>query len=402
MKKVGCLEKCFVILALTFFSGAIGVQISLGVALIPSSIQTIIRYSIFLISFIIIYLHRKKYLRIVYSDRLFWVFTVIVFMSFLWSEIPTETLKDNRDVLYMTAFGLYFAARFSLKEQVKLIANTFFIGALLSTIYALAIPSIGIHGLDHPGAWKGIYDYKNTFGSMMVIGSLAFLFLPISTSVDRLYKWIGISFLFVMILLCTSKSSLVIYFLTISILAFYRKFRWRGKISVVFLDIGIMFLSCVGTLVISQWVTLLTGLGKDPTLTGRTILWNSALLKLLSKPILGFGRSAFWSTQLSYGHEVGAAVGAGFVAPHAHNGFLDVALDVGFVGAVIFLIIYFRAFFRALKLAYATKKPEAMFPMAFIIFLAMNNMTESYMLRLANVYWVLFITTNFSLFKRDT
>jgi len=401
-KEAGFLEQCFVILGITFFSGAMGVQTSLGASLIPQSLQTLTRYLIFAISVILIIFDRKEALRLAYRDKLFWLFTLIVFFSFLWSDLPIETLKTNREVLYMTAFGLYIATRFTLIEQVKLIAKTFFIGAILSLIFALALPDIGIHGIDHPGAWKGVYDYKNTFGSMMIIGSLAFFSLPVSKPLERFYKWFSIALLFAMILLCTSKTSLVIYFLIIFILAFYRKFRWRGKISVVFLDIGILILSCVGTLIISQWVTLLTGLGKDPTMTGRTILWSGALLKLETRPLLGYGRSAFWLPQFSNAREIGFAVGTGFVAPHAHNGFIDIALDVGFIGAGIFLIVYFRAFFRSLRLAYAATKPEAIFPMAFLLFLAMNNMTESYMLRLANIYWILFISTNFSLLRKDT
>jgi O-antigen ligase len=401
-KEPGFIEKCFVILGLTFFSGALGVQTPLGVSLIPSPLLTLTRYSVFLISVIIICFYYKNSRLLASRDKLFWVFTVVLFLSFLWSDLPIETLKVNREILYMTAFGLYFAIRFSLKQQVKLIANTFFLGALFSVIFAVFLPEIAIHGADHPGAWRGVYDYKNTLGSMMIIGSLAFFFLPVSNLLDRFYKWIGIFLLFTLVLLCTSKTALVIYFLIILILAFYRKFRWRGKISVVFLDIGILILSSVGTLVISQWVTLLTSLGRDPTMTGRTILWSGVLLKLENRPLLGFGRSAFWLPQLSNAREVGFNVGTGFVAPHAHNGFIDLALDVGLIGAVLFLIIYCRAFFRSLKFAYAAKKPEIIFPMAFIIFLTMNNMTESYMLRLANIYWILFITTNFTLLKRET
>ncbi len=43
--------------------------------------------------------------------------------------------------------------------------------------------------------------------------------------------------------------------------------------------------------------------------------------------------------------------------------------------------------------AYASKHPEHLWALGYLTFLALNNMTESYMLRLSNIYWVLFIAT---------
>ena len=300
----------------------------------------------------------------------------------------------------MTSFALYFAMRFSLKDQVKLVAWAFAIGALLSIVFALAIPDIGIHRLDHPGAWKGIYDYKNTFGSMMVLSSLAFFLLPIDKPIHRLYQWAGFGLSLILMLLSTSKTSLVLSILLVLILSFYRNFRWRGKVSVIFLDIGILILGCVSLIVFGEWVTILSGLGKDPTLTGRTPMWGVALTQLQERPWLGFGRNAFWAGGSKYALAAGQAVSQNFIPPHAHNGFIDLALDVGLLGFSLFLISFAIAYFWALKQAYAARNSEDIWPLAVLMFLAMNNITESYLLRLANIYWVLYITIALSVNKR--
>lgn len=386
-------EKVFVIVGLTFFTGAFDIGLTLFTgALLPSFIRTAIRYFIWVTSLLIICLDWKSALRTANREKLLWILTAIILLSFLWSDVYLETLRNNREVLQMTSFGLYFATRFSLKEQVKLVALTFSIGALLSIFFALFIPAIAIHQKDHNGAWRGIYDYKNTFGSMMIINSLALFLLPIDNPRYRIYQKIGIAIALAMILLCTSKTSLVVCLILVLILSFYRKFRWRGKVTVLFLDIGILILGCVGTLVISNWATLITSLGRDPTLTGRTLIWNFIFMKLGDKPWLGYGRSAFWSHQSKYAAEAGQTLGYGLILPHAHNGFIDITLDVGYIGLFIFIIIYFTAFIRSIKQAYATNNPEDMWPLGFLIFLAMNNMTESYLLRLSNIYWTLFIT----------
>jgi len=394
-------EKAFVILSLTFFTGAFDIGLTLATGpLLPGIITTLLRYFIWLTSLVLICLNWKDALRTASQDKILWILTLIILLSFIWSDDIELTLKNSREVWQMTSFSLYFATRFSLKEQVRLIACTFAIGALLSIVGALILPSVAIHQLDHPGAWRGIYEYKNTFGSMMIISSLAFFCLPIDKPQHRLYKWAGISLSLTMILLSTSKTSLVVYFLIILILIFYRHFRWRGKRTVVFLDLGVLILACVGTLVISYWVDIITGLGRDPTLTGRTILWGVILFRLNERPWLGFGRDVYWTPAGKYAREAGQALGNGFIAPHAHNGFIDFALEVGFIGLSLFLLSYVIAFGRALKRAYATNNSEDLWPLAFLIFLAMNNMTESYLLRHANIYWVLYVSTALSILIR--
>ncbi|MBW4642583.1 MAG: O-antigen ligase family protein [Goleter apudmare HA4340-LM2] len=394
-------EKIFVIISLTFFTGGFGIGATeTKPGILSDTILTVIRYFIWLTSSLLICLNWQTALRTASRDKILWILTAIVLLSFLWSDNQILTLLDSREVWQMTTFGLYLATRFSLKEQVKLIAWTFSIGALLSIVVALGLPAIGKHGADHPGAWKGIYDYKNTFGSMMVMSAFAFLLLPLDKANNHLYKWLGFGLSVAMILVSTSRTSLIVFGLILSFVWFYRNFRWQGKITVLFLDIFILLLSCVGIAVVVNWVVILTGLGRDPTLTGRTILWDFIATKIQERPFLGYGRGAFWAEGSRYAIEAGELVANSFVAPHAHNGFLDLGLDVGYIGLALFLISFTTGLFWAMKRAYANQNPEEVWPLVFLLFLAMNNMTESYLLRLANVYWVLYVTVILTIKQR--
>ncbi|WP_460205996.1 O-antigen ligase family protein [Scytonema sp. NUACC21] len=380
-------EQGFVILGLFFFSGALGIG-AIG-DILPSAVVTSVRYLVWFGSSFLVIFHWKKTLITASRDLLLCILTVLSLISFFWSEFPDFTLFNMKEVLMMTSFGLYFATRFNLKEQVQLIALTLLIGAFLSLVFAIGLPSIGKHGADHPGAWRGVYGYKNNLGSMMVLCSLALFSLPKGTS--KLYRWTGFSFALLLMLLSTSKTSLVLSFLLILIMVFYKKFRWQGKISVIFIDIGILILGCVALVIFSNWVELISGLGKDPTLTGRTPLWSAVIARLMERPLLGYGRDAYWAPKSKFAVEAGKSI-SGWIPPHAHNGFIDIALDVGFIGLLVFLISFVLSFARALKRAYATKDLEELWPLAFLTFLAMNNMTESFLMRLANLYWVLYIT----------
>ncbi|BAZ08392.1 O-antigen polymerase [Calothrix sp. NIES-4071] len=390
-------EKAFIVLGLCFFSGVFGVN-SLGLIL-PQAVITLIRFFLWGISTLLVCIFWKQTLVAAIQNKWLSILTGLTLLSYTWSIFPDVTLFHIRDILMMTSFGLYFAARFKLKDQIQLIAFTLLLGGILSTIISLGIPSIGVHGMGgvdvelgegHIGAWKGVFGHKNILGSMMVLSSLAFFTLPKGTS--SLYKWGGFSFSIVLMLLSTSRTSLVLSALLILIMLFYRQFRWQGKLSVIFLHIGTLILGCLTLFLLTYWVDLLTSLGRDATLTGRTYIWGTALTRLMERPFLGFGYSAFWAPGSRYALQASRALGSDWIPPHGHNGFVDLAVDVGLIGLSLFFITYFTAFAQSLKQAYATKKPEQLWPLAFLTFLAMNNVTESCLLYLGNMYWVLFIT----------
>lgn len=398
-------EKIFTVLGLTFFSGGLLVGGSQGTipptpGIIPAYIITSIRYFIWSGSVLLIVLRWKQSLSVASRDLVLWILVVLILLSYIWSDLPTYTSLIGREVWQMTTFALYFASRYSLREQVRLVAWTFGLGALFTLIFALGFPWIGKHGHDHPGAWKGIYDYKNTLGSMMLIGSLAFFLLPVDNPKRSFYKWLGLCLPLSVIILSTSKTAIVVCFVLAIMLIFYRTFRWQGKISVVYLDLTVLVVGIVGTFILTNWSALLGSMGKDPTLTGRTPMWGMMIKFIMERPWLGYGRGAFWAPGTKYPAIVGGTLSSQFVAPHGHNGYLDFALDVGLIGLGLFLFCFILAFIRALKRAYAAKSPEEIWPLAFLLFLGMNNIMESYILRLANVYWVLFVATALSVPQR--
>ena len=86
--------------------------------------------------------------------------------------------------------------------------------------------------------------------------------------------------------------------------------------------------------------------GRDPTLTGRTIIW-SAVLSMHTNPLFGTGYESFWlGPRLQH---VWQSAGAGI--NEAHNGYLEVYLNLGIIGVVLmagFLISSYRSICRRL------------------------------------------------------
>lgn len=382
-------EYAFVILGLTFFSGAFGV-FSLGLVL-PPSVVTFVRFLIWLGSTALVFVFWKQTIITIKNNLLLFILITLAFFSFIWSVSPEYTLFNAREVWMTATFALYFSIRFSLKEQMEAVATTLFIGIILSIFSSLFIPQVGRHIADeHSGLWKGIYGHKNALGALMTFSTLTFSCLQ--RSIGKIYKYGGFILSLALVILSGSRTSFVVFFLITAVLFLYKRFRWRGKVSVIFLDFGILLFGSLFTVILSYWVEILTGLGRDPSLTGRLPIWNSMIERLMERPLLGFGRGAFFAPQSPYAVEAGQFMGTGWIPPHGHNGLLDLAIDLGLIGVSIFLVIYLQTFFKVLTRAYVSQNAENNWALAFIIFLTMNNITESLLLYQYNIYWVLFMT----------
>lgn len=78
--------------------------------------------------------------------------------------------------------------------------------------------------------------------------------------------------------------------------------------------------------------------GRDPTLTGRSDIWK-LLLNMHTNPILGVGYESFWlgprldTIWKIFGH-----------INESHNGYLEVYLNLGFVGAFLLIALLISAY----------------------------------------------------------
>lgn len=385
-------EKIFAVFGLMYFAGSID-------NLVPGFTLSLLRYVVLLFSIIFTALRFKSAIRTVPRDPFLAILIIVTFASALWSVDPESTVVSLRSqFVQMVGFSIFLATGFTLKEQLELVAVSLGISALLSTFYAVAIPSIGKH-LSGPftGAWKGLYSQKNVLSALMVLSSVAFACLSYRAKKWRFIFRSGFYLSLALVLLSTSKTGLLSSIFLIIFLFLCRKFRWRGEMSVIGLDLGILVAASLVGIVIDNWEPILVGLGRDPTLTGRTLIWGATLDMLFQDQFwLGYGRDAFWYTDLAV--EVGTAVAPGYVPPHAHNGFIDLMIDLGFVGLFAFIASLLHNLIRAIRKAYAASSGEDLWPLAFLVFLIIANITESALMRFNSIYWVLYVAIAFSNF----
>ena len=394
--RVSLFEKGFSILGWLFFCNGLSTVLNDN-----EMIMKLLRYGILLASTLLLTARWKTTLRAFSKGWLLWPVVALMVLSLGWSISPSYTMESIRgEVFPMTTFALYFASRFNMREQMQMVAIVLGIGALLSLFYAVAIPSVGKHvGGEFDGAWKGIYAQKNNFSTTMTMTMLVFFVLGLVNRdrKERLLARGGLLFSVALILLSTSKSGLIVFITMLIVVVLSRLFRWKGSRSILVLDVGGMIVLGLGAVLSVTWQAIVIGLGKDPTLSARTHIWTGSIEKIMAQPLLGYGRAAFWVPDSQPAYEVGAIASKGFIPAHAHNGFIDAALEIGLLGVGLLVVGLIATYGLSLRRAYNAQEPEDLWPFTFLTLMVMSNMTETVLITRTSPYWVMYMAIFLSL-----
>lgn len=394
---LGLLEKGFCVISLLFFTDAILPSLNEIRGMNIAPIKLVLANGISLISILLVVIGHKKVIAIVIREKWLWLLLGIALASTFWSDVPGTTLRGSVFLGQITMFGVYFAARYSLREQLKLLAVTFSVVVLLSIAIALALPDYGVmtfqEGGFHQGAWRGIYIHKNGLGRMMVLSALVFLLSVNSSRKYRSIAWAGFGLSIALLVLSTSKTALAILFTSIALLPFYKALRWRSSLAICLAIATIFIGGSVAVLLVSNAEAILGVFGRDLTLTGRTDLWAAVLDKIGERPWLGYGYGGFWRSWEGESAQVLSIVR--WAAPHSHNGFLDLCLDLGLLGLLTFAFSFLAVCWRSIICLRSIRTSEGLLPIGYLTFLLLANLTESSLLR-QNSLWILFIAIAFS------
>lgn len=308
--------------------------------------------------------------------------------SCLWSVDTAATFRRSAALFGTYFFGTYLAMRFDLRTITRLMAYVAIAVAVVTLLAVSLVPGQAIMTGAHEGAWRGGFDQKNGLGGIMALGVLACIATYWVSPKHRLQMVFGILLCTISLLGSRSVTGLVVAVGSVLVLA-SAKFIIRLPL-LALIPSGIVFFSALavgGYQLIVNWGPLLTALGRDPTLTGRTTLWGLLLLDLLERPMLGYGYGAYWTPKNVA--DTGIHLLSGWDAPHAHLGILDVALSLGVVGAVLFSVAFLWSIARNIRGARISE--EGVFALSYLAFFFVRNLSESNFVRHNSLYFALFV-----------
>ena len=112
-------------------------------------------------------------------------------------------------------------------------------------------------------------------------------------------------------------------------------------------------------------------LARGSSMSGRTVLW-ARLLQVHINPIFGTGFEVFW-----LGERLDQLEGIFFFIPNeAHNGYLEVYLNLGLIGLFIIIAVLIAAFWK-IRLEFFRNFEWARYRLGFFVPVLLYNCTEA-------------------------
>lgn len=357
---------------------------------------------IYLIALCLIVLRPKELARFLLSERLLPLLTLFAVASTAWSTTPELTLRRSLALAGTMVFGIYLANRFNLQQLLALLAWTSIAIITLSVVFALFYPQIGQMQAIHFGAWRGVFIHKNILGRFM---TLSFLILVQYSMQRPRHSWLYWMFALASLLVLhrsQSASAAVVLAACLLALALAPAFQLRSNLALLVLLTVILGLGGTAIYLLDHSEGVLSLLDRDLTLTGRTDLWRLIIGAIHERPWLGYGYGSFWTNWFGPSGELWARLG--WEAPHAHNGALELLLDIGIIGSALFFASLARTVRRALLSTQPAIQLHNYWGLIFLIFLLLVNVTESAFLSQNNIFWAVqvAITLHLAVYSRST
>jgi O-antigen ligase len=338
---------------------------------------------------------------------LLWLVLAIALASSLWSLDPAVTLRRAISMTGTTILGIYLG--YSLEPQA--LARILFISLVIllvtSVLVAVGAPDYGVAD----GAWKGITGNRNSLAMMTAVATVFFLVQALHGRSEAPYGFaLAAMSLLVLMMTGSATSGLAVAGGVAVLLLFYLADRLRLRprtlalvllVAVVLGGAGLVLAVRAEHDVMASGAPLyalehiVDPLERDVTLTGRTRLWTGALQIIGERPWSGYGFGiVFGFGDQTYLPHVSATA---TIQPNAHNGYINVAAEIGLPAALAATLLLIQIWFAAAR---DFERQRSWFPLLAIGFLFMFmviNVTEAIMFISRDTLWMLFVAFSLAL-----
>jgi exopolysaccharide production protein ExoQ len=353
--------------------------------LAPNPVTRAVKIALILVGALVIFTHMKEARALVRRVNIFFlVYLLLALISVTWSFDPNSTLNryvsNFATVLVSCAFCLAGWHRKRFQNVVRPLLTLLLAGSLA---YIVMAPE---YALDFDGAaYHGLSSQKNPFGELCALGTLLWMHGWISGEVKSFKALAGAALGWTCLWLSKSSTSILATifasWLMLMILRTSPALRRYtpylvGSFACLVVAYALAVLNLVpglATILLSP-ITAITG--KDLTFTNRAMIWDIIKEHAQLHPILGTGFGAYWTGADPTSPSYVFLSRMYFWPSEAHNGYLDVVNDLGFVG-LICLLGYLTVYVRQSVQLFRTDPPQGALYMALFFQQAMTNLSES-------------------------
>ena len=332
-----------------------------------------------------------------------WLLLLFLYMlvSISWSDYPFVSLKRWVKASGIIVMALVVLTGPSPLETLEsILRRTIYILIPFSVLLVKYYPHLGMGFGRWSGAssWVGVTLGKNMLGMLCVFSALFLIWTwdKRRKQTERSAKYetmthvvlLGLTFWLLRghggAYSATSVVALIVGLITLFMLL---RLKTSARLEVMmFLFIfvtGLAYLLVWEILSINPLLFIAELTGRDPNLTGRTdVIWTQLIPVAMQHPLLGTGYGGYWIEPLRLGPKL--------TVNEAHNGYIDIFIELGVVGLILFTIMILVFFKRAIDVfKYDISWGSFLFTLVFISLVF--NITESSYLKSTMFVWNLIV-----------
>jgi exopolysaccharide production protein ExoQ len=263
-------------------------------------------------------------------------------LSATWAPSSSEAIRKGVFMFLTAAVAVHAASRLTTRDILVIYFAGIFITAVMSVLQPNVIG----------GNWTGVFGQKNYLATFMFILFVVSFGLALDAGTVRWVRFaamLGIPLSAGLIYLSHSATTLVMTML--AAMAFLgHAFVWQPASRIphmrAFLVLAIVLLATIAALIVFGLFQLdaveavLTALGKDSTLTGRTFLWSIADRIIEEHPLTGVGANGFWRPELGAANEITRYFFyENYVRFSFHNSYREIGTQLGYPGMVSAILV---------------------------------------------------------------
>jgi O-antigen ligase len=322
--------------------------------------------------------------------------------SIIWSQYGWVSVGAIAYAFTFGVLGLYIALVRDLIQLVRAVGNV--LRVILAVSFALEILSGAI--LDAPFEWinisgalavggpvEGIAGTRNAFAFIGALALLSFWIELRTRSVSRLVSFVSIVFAASAILLARSPVSIlvlgVVVVFSLALVGLRRLEPTARRATQSALLVSAVVLAVIAWSF--RW-TLIAVVDAAADVESRTLVWQQLRQLVDQQPVLGWGWAGAWPPDIYPFVIING--GQGSPPPSALNAYVDVWLQLGLVGVIVFVTALSLAFVRAWLVAAERGSTVYVWPALTLTLLATWSFTESYVLFEGGL--LLFVTSAFA------
>lgn len=258
-------------------------------------------------------------------------------VSVVWSATPSDTVLQAGLLL----ISLIVALSYAEIPPVVLAQELVRVAVILAVVSWVMVPVLPHIAVLPDITWRLNGPMQHSQRLALVMGAAFVMTIVLSFKHVPFFKTRGREISAMVFLAATLTATQTrantAFVLIICVLLWYIKLEGWKKLMAV----GAAVVLAWG--IVANFDDLLSAVGRDGsntlTLTGRTVIWTNAIAMIQEHPVLGYGFSSFYSPLTQH------FFSSGYVAPHAHNTWINATFETGLIGAALLSLFFLGVLF---------------------------------------------------------